>query len=169
MNYKIRKATVEDSKELAIVKRKAWESTYRGIYPDEKLDNYNFEEQGSKFNNLISNENITFYVVEFENKIIGYMSCGQPMRAFKHYEQEIGLLYILKEYQGQGIGRRLFSIAYDNIKNNGYKEFFISCNKYNLNAQKYYEAMGGKIVWTDEDNEDKSIPQIKYHYDILFL
>lgn len=168
MDYKIRLATIEDCKEIAKVKRSAWETTYRGIYSDEKLDNYNFKEQESKFKEIVNNENINLYVVEIENKIVGYVSYGKPMRDFREYEQEIGLLYILKECQGKGIGKKLFSLAYENIKNKGYKEFFISCNKYNLNAQKFYEAMGGKIVWQDEDNEDKSIPQIKYHYDVAY-
>ena len=81
-------------------------------------------------------------------------------------EDIIGLLYLLKSCQGTGLGRKLFNIAYNKIKENGYKEFFISCNKYNYSAQKFYEKMGGKIIRIDEDNEDKSIPQVKFLYKI---
>ena len=41
MDYIIRLATKEDCEGLAKLKRIVWESTYRGIYPDFKLDNYN--------------------------------------------------------------------------------------------------------------------------------
>ena len=167
MEYKIRLAKTNDCYNLTRLKRKVWETTYRGIYPDKKFNNYNFTEQEEFFNKVVSNPNINLYVVEVENDVIGYMSCGQPMREFKHYKQEIGLLYLLKEYQRNGIGKKLFMIAYEDIKSKGHKEFFISCNKYNLEAQKFYEAMGGKAIWADEDCEDKSKPQIKYHYDII--
>lgn len=167
MNYKIRLATISDSHTLAPLKQKVWETTYRGIYPDEKLDNYNIEEQTNKFKKIIENEKINLYVVEVNNSIVGYMSCGEPMRPFQDYEQEIGLLYIMKEHQGNGIGKKLFLMAYEDIKKKGYHKFFISCNKYNKNAQKFYEAMGGKVVEVDDDFDDKSCPQIKYHYDVI--
>ena len=94
------------------------------------------------------------------------MSCGMPYRPYKDYKQEIGLLYLLKEYQKKGIGKELFNIAYNEIKENGYNEFFISCNKYNTNAQEFYKKMGGIIDKIDDDNLDKSIPQVKFIYKI---
>lgn len=166
MEYKIRLAKVEDCKSISIVKRKVWETTYRGIYPDEKIDSYNYKEQEEMFKSLVNNENIDLYVLEVKGEIMGYMDCGIPIRPFENYEQEIGLFYILKEFQRKGMGTELFKTAYENIKSKGYSRFFISCNKYNIPAQKFYEKMGGKIVHIDEDNENKSIPQIKYHYDI---
>ena len=45
-----------------------------------------------------------------------------------------------------------------------YDEFFISCNKYNYNARKFYEKMGGILIHEDDDNEDKSLVQVKYLY-----
>jgi len=167
MEYNIRLAKLTDCGELSILKRQVWETTYRGIYPDEKLDNYDYKQNEEKFVNIINNKNVEFYIVEVNNRIIGYMSCGMPIRSFSNYNYEIGLLYLLKEYQGYGIGKKLFLLGYSRIKEKGVNEFFISCNKYNYNAQKFYEKMGGKIIHIDEDNVDKSIPQVKFHYDIL--
>lgn len=168
MEYNIRYAQLNDCKNLAIVKRQVWETTYRGIYPDEKLDNYDYKEHEEKFIRIVNNKNVEIFVVEIDNKIIGYMECGIPIRSFLNYKYEIGLLYLLKEYQSYGIGKRLFKLGYERIKKKAkIKEFFISCNKYNTNAQKFYEKMGGKVVHIDEDNLDKSIPQVKYHYNIL--
>lgn len=169
MNDKIviRKAVENDCNEIAIVKYKVWQTTYRGIYYDEKLDNYDFKAQEIKFKEILKNSNINFYVAVLDEKILGYMTEGKTCRPFADYEQEIGLLYILKEYQGNGIGKAFFDIAYNSIKSRGYKKFYISCNKYNTNSQKFYEKMGGKIVFADEDKEDKSESQVKFHYDII--
>ena len=167
MEFNIRYAELMDCKKLSMVKRKVWETTYIGIYPDEKLDNYDYKKNEEKFISIINNKNVELYVVESENKIIGYMECGTPIRPFSDYNQEIGLLYLLKEYQGYGIGKKLFLLGYSRIKEKGVNEFFISCNKYNLNGQKFYKKMGGKIIHIDEDNADKSIPQVKFHYDVV--
>lgn len=166
MDYIIRLADIGDCENLAYVKKEIWESTYRGIYPEEKFALYDYEKNKEMFMSLVTNEETDLYVVLIEDEIVGYMSFGKPFRPFRDYEQDIGLFYLKKEYQRNGIGKDLFSLAYETMKYRGYNSFFISCNKYNLPAQKFYEKMGGILVHTDEDMNDKSLPQVKYHYDI---
>ena len=76
---------------------------------------------------------------------------GTPYKPFRHYEQEVGLLYILKEYQKQGIGKGFFEIARKQIRENGYHEFMVAVNSRNDNAIQFYLAMGGKIVLSEEN------------------
>ena len=166
MEYIIRLATEKDCVELSRLKQRVWNETYRGIYSDEKIDNYDYEKNRIKFLDIVNNPNIELYVVEDNNKLVGYMDCGIPIRSYKNYQQEIGLLYLLKEYQRQGIGKELFNIGVNSIKSKGFNEFFISCNKYNVNAQTFYKKMGGVIDIVDDDNIDKSIPQVKFIYKI---
>ena len=165
ITYKI--ATMDDCYEIAKLKGEVWNTTYRGIYSDEVLDNYDIERNKRTFERIVSNPKISLYIAVNINKIVGFISFGEPYRPFRQYKQDIGLFYILKEYQRIGIGKKLFLIAKDNIRNNGYNEFFVSVNKYNTNAINFYTAMGGEIIHTDDDNEDKKEAQIKIHYTIL--
>ena len=71
-----------------------------------------------------------------------------------------------KEYQHKGIGKSAFKFAYEDMKKNNCKEFIISCNKYNFNAQKFYQKMDGKIDSIDEDKKDGS-SQIHYYFKII--
>lgn len=116
MHYYIRLANENDCDELSRLKREVWKTTYRGIYPNEKINNFDYEKNKKTFIKIVNNPNIDLYVVEADGKIIGYIDFGIPVRPFQDYKQEIWLLYILKEYQGKGIGKRLFNIAYENIK-----------------------------------------------------
>lgn len=166
MNYKIRIATKEDIKKLAVLRQKVWDETYRGIYSDDIIDNYDYEEAKKYFQSIINNNKVLLYVVESYNELVGYMDVGTPIISFDNYEQEIGLLYLRKDFQHKGIGRELFNLGYNEIKNKGYTRFFISCNKYNTNARKFYEKMGGQLVAEDDDNDNKRSVQVKYHYDI---
>lgn len=168
MEYKILLAQKSDCELLSKIKREVWETTYRGIYPDKKIDNYDFNENKKYFEQIVENKEIELFIVKKDERIIGYMSVGKPIIEYANYEQTIGLLYILKEFQRQGIGEKLFNIAYKLIKGKGYKEFFISCDKYNFSAQKFYKKMGGKIVHIEDDFEDEQFrPQIKFHYDVV--
>ena len=46
-------ASSEDSKTLSYLKKEIWETTYRGIYEDNVIDGYNYEEREKKFLKLI--------------------------------------------------------------------------------------------------------------------
>lgn len=154
----------EDCRSLALLKRIVWETTYRGIYPDEKIDKYDVDLNENKFKNMIKEQSQRLFVILSDSKIIGYISCGKIMRAFDKHTHDIGLLYLLKEYQGKGIGRQMFEFAKKELKNQGITEFIVSCNKYNIPAQQFYKKMGGQIIKIDEDNKDKSIPQVKFQF-----
>ncbi len=166
MNYVIRLATKDDIKNLAILKQRVWDETYRGIYEDEIIDNLDFDKSEKTFEKIIDNDDIALYVVESGDELVGYMDAGATVRGYKDYEQEIGLLYLRRDFQGLGIGKKLFSIGYNKIKENGYDRFFISCNKYNTNARKFYEHMGGKLIYEDEECDDRRYAQAKFHYDV---
>ncbi|MCM1052697.1 MAG: GNAT family N-acetyltransferase [Ruminococcus sp.] len=166
MNYKIRLAIIEDIRNLAILKQKLWAETYRGIYEDDLIDSFNYEKAENKFYNIITDNKIDFFVVESEDKLVGYMAIGRPLRTFKNYEQELILLYLLESFQRRGIGRELFELACHKVKDNGYTNLFVSCNKYNMIGRDFYEKMNGKIIYEDEDSNDKRHSQVKCHYDV---
>lgn len=164
LDMKIRQAQKSDCTTIAEIKRLIWQSTYRGIYPDSKIDGYDIKEQSKKFEKLIDDKNLLLYVAEDDNNIVAYMCCGKRSRAAHGENYEIFLLNVLKEYQGRGIGTALFSEGCDILKSMGAHEILIACNKYNFPAQQFYESKGCKKFCVDDDREDKSLPQIYYKF-----
>lgn len=162
MDYNVRYASIEDAKELSLLKQRVWDETYRGIYKDELIDNFDYTMSRKKFVKMIENPDLNLYVVESKGELVGYMSIGAPHHPYLDYEQELGLLYIRKDYQKCGIGRDLFELAKRDVLKNGYNRFIVSCNKYNDGARKFYEKMGGKLILLDDDAQDKRYPQAKY-------
>ncbi|MBP3595532.1 MAG: GNAT family N-acetyltransferase [Lachnospiraceae bacterium] len=154
-----RKAVLEDCLDLAILKGQVWNTTYKGIYSEEKLSGYDIAKNESIFQNIVNNPDIELFVALDNQKIVGLMTCGKPYRPFMDFQQEIGLLYILKEYQRKGIGKTFFEIARNQVKANGYTKLFLSVNSKNFDAQKFYEAMGGVTIYQDEVS-------IKYIYQV---
>lgn len=48
------------------------------------------------------------------------------------------MLYVLKEYQRQGIGKTFFDIVRKQVAQNGHSKFCAAVNKKNYEAQKIY-------------------------------
>lgn len=149
-NITYRKADISDCRALAVLKGLVWNTTYKGIYADATLQNYDIQKNQGIFEQIVANPDIELYVAECDHQMVGLMTCGQPFRPFLHYQCEIGLLYILKEYQRHGIGRGFFKLARNQVSQQGCSEFFVSVNKLNDNAINFYLAMGGSVILEDE-------------------
>ena len=153
-------ANVEDAKALSFLKKKIWETTYRDVYNDEDIDNYDYLKREEKFTKLINDSDQEVYVCKDKKEIIGYMVIGTPIHeSIEGYDLCINDLGTIKEYQGKGIGRMFIDLA--KSKN---KKLFNSCNYYNKNAQMFYSRMGGKVVKTEIDENDKRRSQVYYVY-----
>lgn len=149
-DLRYRKATVDDCRALAELKGAVWNTTYQGIYSAETLANYDVVKNQHIFEGIVADPDIELYLAECGGKPVGLMTCGKPFKPFQHFQQEIGLLYILKEYQRRGIGRGFFDLARQQVKNSGHHEFLVSVNKLNRPAIDFYLAMGGRVILTDE-------------------
>lgn len=145
-----RKATIKDCYSIAELKGKVWNTTYKGIYSDASLQGYDVKKNQAIFETIIANPDIELYVATENSKIVGFMTCGKPYKPFEDFDQEVGLLYILKEYQRRGIGRAFWKIATQQVSQSGYDKFLVSVNSKNYGALEFYLAMGGKVVYTDE-------------------
>lgn len=153
-------AIENDAKELSYLKKEVWENTYRGIYDDADIDNYDYLKREEKFKRLISDNEQEVYVCKDSNKIVGYMVLGKALHeGLDGYDLTINDLGVSSSYQRMGIGKNFISIA--KSKN---KKMFNCCNYYNKRAQVFYEKMGGKVVKVEMDDNCKAACQIYYVY-----
>ena len=150
MTIHYRQAMLSDCHALAVLKGQVWKTTYRGIYSDEALDNYDVAHNQCIFETIVANPDIRLYLAECDGKPVGLMSCGKPFRPYADFQQEVGLLYILKEYQRKGIGRGFWDIARKQAQENGCCQFLVSVNRRNQHAIDFYLAMGGRIIAEEE-------------------
>nr|WP_312578007.1 GNAT family N-acetyltransferase [Sedimentibacter sp.] len=98
----------------------------------------------------IQNNN-TYLIALVNDKIVGMLMYGKS-RDDKYKESgEINAIYILKEYQGKGIGKKLFLEAIKYLVDENYDNMIIGCLEGNP-SNNFYIKMGGKLDYKTEFN-----------------
>lgn len=149
MDYNIRKMKKRDCTDVAHVITIAWNETYKGIVPDEFLNNlYKTEDARAKNSMDKFNENKNHkYVLEINNEIVGFVDvCLSDEESYENCG-EIKALYILGSHKGKGYGKKLINAGIKELKNMNCDKMIISClcgNKSN----EFYKHIGGKFIKT---------------------
>lgn len=146
---KIRKADLIDTKGIAKVHVESWKTTYANIVPDEYLNNLTYDSREQIWINNIPNGGV--YVAENnEGEIVGFSSGGKERSGkYNGFDGELYAIYILKDYQGQGIGKALVKPIIDEIKEMGLNSMLVLVLKDNI-SRLFYESLGGKKIDTVE-------------------
>ncbi|SDN33320.1 GNAT family N-acetyltransferase [Acetanaerobacterium elongatum] len=149
--YQIRKAVPDDALGIALVKVYTWKTTYTGLIPDNIIDELilAIKAQAERFSN-----DITLYnnatVAAVENTIVGFCVYGKSRNEDFPDAGEIYALYVLKGFQGMGLGEALFGAAIDELLFQGNNFMIINCLKGNPSLD-FYKHMGGKVVGQRQD------------------
>ncbi|MDH4128418.1 MAG: GNAT family N-acetyltransferase [Spirochaetota bacterium] len=118
------------------------ESKFLLLEPGERKTTLN--EQIENIKNILSMDNSVIFVVENNNKLIGYLSAiGGKYKRNEHVVNVV--IAILNEFTGQGIGKMLFAelekwAVYHNIH-----RLELTTMTHNFNALTLYKKMGFQI------------------------
>lgn len=151
-------ANNEDAKIISELRHEIWGTTYRGIYSDERIDNYNYEEHRQRDLKRIQDSSYHVYLITDTNAPIGYFAFLTTETVY------IQSLYIRQAYQHQGIGKRIFTFVREYCSTHGFDKFICNCNSYNYPAQDFYHSVGGNVVNRNDGHDDKYDDQITFEF-----
>ena len=143
---------------ISELRHEIWSTTYRGIYSDERIDNYDYEEHRQRDLQRIQDISFNVYLITDIDNPIGYFTILTTETVY------IQSLYIRQEYQRHGIGKQVFSFIREYCRAHGYKKFSCNCNSHNFPAQEFYHSMGGDIIKRNEGHADKYDDQITFEF-----
>jgi GNAT superfamily N-acetyltransferase len=141
----IRKAELSDAARVAEVHIESWRTTYAGIIPEEILKNLDHNERASRWREIISDpagKQSVFVVETDDGPIVGFASVEAERSGNPIYDGEISAIYLLREYQRLGIGRRLFLVAAEELSARGFRGLLVRVLAANP-SYRFYEALGG--------------------------
>ncbi len=158
----IRKAEPRDAREIADVHMEAWRGAYAGIIPHRALSSMINRRGAGWWANAIRRA-ATVLVVEIGGEIAGYATIGRNRARELRQQGEIYELYLRPEYQGIGLGSRLFAAARRALADNGLRGMVVWALEENANALAFYAGAGGRDVAEGvEVFEQKALKKIAF-------
>ena len=161
----IRKAKYDDIEQMADININDWKKVYKGIISQKILDNLNREERIQKWQQSFNFEKTI--VAEQNGVVLGYCRYeDNVVHDENDIDSEIIAIYVDYERIGKGIGRKLVEHVIDIFKKQKKNKMVIWCLEENLNARKFYEKMGGKLIENQKyfEKDEGKYKEVGYVY-----
>ena len=151
----IRKSYPTDAYALINISDITWKNAFYDILPNGILhDNiHNIEKRVRHLQDQINENNRIFVALE-DGVPIGYIFYAKAQNVVYDAAAEIRSIYILPEFQKQGIGTKLFENVLEEIKHLGYTEATIGVDKNNYIALHLYQSKGFTNILYDGKDEN---------------
>lgn len=153
-------ALLQDAAFLSEMRRLVWLSTYRGIYPDRMLDDFDYAFHNEKNLSMINSPDYFVYFILYGERRVGYLILQ------KKYPLYVQSLYLLEDFRRKGIGRGTFDFIRGFCRKNGIEDFYLTCHPENKNALAFYDKMGGKITARDEGHLNNSENNVRISFTV---
>jgi ribosomal protein S18 acetylase RimI-like enzyme len=175
--YAIRPARPEDADPIAQIHVATWKQTYKDLIPPQAMVAANLAHRLEMWRGLLTIESLdkgycAFVAESHAHALSGFVLVG-PQRSkrpeFEPYPGEIMALYVMKDAQRRGLGRRLLSAGANELLAMGLDRASAWILSANANARGFYERMGGREIATQTETRHGGVPleEVAYGLDDL--
>ena len=132
--FVVRTATVDDAAGIARVHIRSWQETYAPLVEPGELDGLSVERRAERWARDLAGGSEA-WVAEREGAVIGFSSTSGD-HAERPRPVELGMLYVIAEFHGNGAGQALLDAAI------GDSPAFLFVARDNPRAIRFYERNG---------------------------
>lgn len=159
----VRAARAPDAAQLADVYAASWREAYAGIIPALTLERMIIRRGPGWWREALGRR--TIMVLDVGGAVAGYSSFAVMHGRSRPGTAEVQELYLRPEYQGIGLGTRLFAGVLRRIGGRGYSRVLVRALADNERANAFYLRRGGKLcARTDETLGGRTLPCIWYEF-----
>jgi ribosomal protein S18 acetylase RimI-like enzyme len=140
----IRPAEARDARALATITVDGWRAGYRGIVPDESLDQMSVDDRAARWDEFLAKQESFTLVAEVDGEIAGLCGVARPSRDRDAGPQtaEIVALYIAPARWRTGIGSSLVDHWLGQLTREGYREVTLWVFAANAGGRAFYARHG---------------------------
>ncbi|MCH8622117.1 GNAT family N-acetyltransferase [Undibacterium sp. TS12] len=147
----LRRATVDDAEAIAAVRVESWQATYRGMIPDDYLNEMRIEDSMLQWRQILqamsqAQDRICVYVAESEGHIIGFASGMMLPEPKLDMQAELTAVYLRPAWQRSGIGRRMVQKVARTLQAQGAESLLVWVISGNAIARNFYEELGAELL-----------------------
>jgi len=162
----IRQAHIEDAAEIANVHTNSWREAYKGLIPDEYLNDrpLHFKNRLELWKKLIVDpKQVTIVAESKEHGIVGFVNGGAARDEDLNNHTEVFCIYLLSKYHGRKIGFNLLKTFFDEqIKLNFTQAYLWVLD--NNPTISFYEKVGGKFSGKKKEDQIAEIKMTELCY-----
>ncbi len=168
---RVRRATPEDASAIARVHVDSWRTTYRGIVPDDVLDDLSYERYEEHWDRQLrdsTGERCVFVGLDEQGSVVGFASSGPERSGDPAYTGELYAIYALEAHQRVGLGRELVRATVRALLEGGHRSMLVWVLERNP-ARGFYEALGGRYLLRSQPIEigGARLVEVAYGWDDL--
>lgn len=141
----VRCAERRDAEAIAAVHDAAWRYAYDGIVPAKELG-LMINRRGPNWWHRAIGRGTAVLVIEVGGTICGYSTFGPNRTRNLSQKGEVYEIYLLPQYQGVGLGTRLFLAARSELARVGFESVVVWALVANDQACQFYTNAGGRKV-----------------------
>ena len=157
-----RPAEPADAFGIAAIHDASWRQAYTGLIPHKSLDTMIRRRDPKWWARAIRNSTRVL-VLESDGQLVGYATVGPNRVSALSQEGEVYELYLLPEYQGVGIGKKLFLAAREQLIRLGFKGCVVWVLEDNQPAMQFYKNAGGvDIAEGSETFNSKTLNKVAF-------
>ncbi|MBU3803650.1 MAG: GNAT family N-acetyltransferase [Candidatus Cellulosilyticum pullistercoris] len=144
--FLIKECSMQDIEKIKSVSEKTFYETFSSENTKEDMENYlkeNFSYE--QIESEVKNNASKFYIVEHDKEAVAYMKLNFDKAQTEkdhHNTLEVQRIYVLQEYKGNRIGKRLIEKAIEIGRDNQLNYIWLGVWENNMNAIKFYEKQG---------------------------
>lgn len=146
----IRNAKPGDEDGIVYSGIRGWQNTYKHILPIDYLTELDSQIPQRKIEwglHLQKPEvRLRTFVAEVDQKVVGFATADSNRHKELPFAGEIFAIYILKDYQRTGLGKKLVKALVDMFILREQNSMVIGALKENHQARRFYEDLGGEAV-----------------------
>lgn len=169
----IRNAQPSDAAAIATVHVTSWRESYAGLIPRVVLNSLSVDQRTANWEQQITQaaegtrKESVIVAVDPEAGVVGFAAAGPERNKQAAYDGELYAIYLLRRFQGVGIGRQLFHEAAHCLDEHGYKNMRLWVLDGN-NTKHFYAHLGGvKVGEKSEEIGGKAFTLIAYGWPTL--
>ncbi len=151
MDLRISQIGKDDAAVIAHLHADSMRATYRGILPDDYLENQVAAERATHWTDALANDEYALVLLATaDTGPVGFIAVRDDHD--KEYDATIMHLHVVPQMQGRGLGRRLIADATEILAARGAVSICLWVFEGNVAAIRFYERLGGV---TDAYGTDK--------------
>jgi ribosomal protein S18 acetylase RimI-like enzyme len=161
----VRRAEIEDAEAITAVHDSAWRNAYDGVIPAKELARI-VARRGARWWERAIRRGTAILVLEVASEICGYATVG-PNRARNLAQKgEVYEIYMKPEFQGIGLGTRLFLAARRELSRFGFDTVVVWALADNDGACRFYRNAGGqKVARANERFGEVSLTKVAFAWE----